>query len=101
MVVKTFPASIADGKLRYEEPLSDLEGQQVEVTVVAAEPSRAGGPSKSEAADEECAPPAWMDIEREVFAKLAFPSELVERPRLVDGEPLRPCAIVPEELPDE
>lgn len=99
MVVKTFPALVADGHLQHDESLAAFEGQQVQVTVVART-SSAPQPTPAEESDGPV-PPDWLDVEKDVYVKMPFPSAILKDMTVVEGSPLRPCIILPEDLPDE
>jgi hypothetical protein len=42
-----------------------------------------------------------MAVETEVFVKMPFPGDVLQDAVVVEGESIRPCIILPEELPDE
>jgi hypothetical protein len=46
-------------------------------------------------------PPEGMDVEKDVYVKMPFPSEVLKGVRVMDGGPMEPCIILPEELSDE
>jgi hypothetical protein len=41
-----------------------------------------------------------MAVESNVYVELPFPGEVLQDAVIVEGQPLRPCIILPEELPD-
>ena len=49
----------------------------------------------------EAEPPEWMAVETDIYVKMPFPGELLKDAVIVEGEPMRPCIILPEESPDE
>ncbi len=46
-------------------------------------------------------PPEWMAVETDVYVKMPFPGEVLKNAVIVDGEPMRPCFILPQESLDE
>ncbi|NLY01066.1 MAG: hypothetical protein GXY83_33665 [Rhodopirellula sp.] len=94
MTVKTFAALVADGQLRFQESLLDLEGQKVLVTLVPTP-----DPRLTEPADEPCAPD-WMSVEEDAVFRMPFHWEPVQA-ETMDAGVIRPSAIVPEDLPNE
>jgi hypothetical protein len=102
MVIKTFEAQVYDGRLHFQEPLADLEGQQVRVTIIAGPSSpNATTPSATEPIDEDgIEPPDWLQVEKDVYVKIPFRGEILSNPVIIDGGSLRPTAIFPEDLPE-
>ena len=98
MVAKTFSAQVVRGQLRYQESLAAFEGQEVRVTVAPSLPLSQSAPLV-DSSDAE--PPGWMAVETDIYVKVPFPSEALKNAVLVEGEPIRPCVILPEELLDE
>ena len=99
MVAKTFSAEVVSGQLRYQESLNAFEGQAVEVTVVAQ--ARLGSRSAPLTDSGGAEPPDWMAVETNLFVKMPFSSEVLQDADVVEGEPIRPCIILPEESTDE
>lgn len=102
MITKTFTARIENGQLRYQEPLADLEGREVQVTLILngtpATPTPAAN-EEQEPPDPE--PPEWLDVEKDIYVKMPLKSEIIENAVVLEGGPLQPCIILPEELPDD
>jgi len=96
MLLKAFEAEVANGQLRFQESLEDLEGQHVFVTVEIN--------SRCRARDEPLAPDPVLledfDVEHDVCFRMPFRWEVVKA-NLVDASPLRPCCILPERSADE
>lgn len=86
MVLKTFSARITGGLLQFDEPLSDLEDQPVKVTIAAT----ALTPFRNVADSLLPAAPDWPEVEHDVYLRMPLSTELLEHPRVVEGEPLRP-----------
>lgn len=99
MAAKTFSAQVVSGRLRYQESLDVFEGQDVRVTVV--EQSRPGSHPAPLTGSGEREPPDWMAVESNLYVKMPFPGEVLQDVVIVEGQPIRPCIILPEELPDE
>ncbi len=96
MVRRTFPAEVTNGQLRFQESLVDLEGRRVMVVLDDL-------PAKDENRHRLSPDPVQfddLDIERAVSFRMPFRWETVNAV-VKDGGPLRPCVILPEELPDE
>ena len=99
MVAKTFSAQVVGGQLLHQESLDAFEGREVRVTVAA--PSSVLSPSAPSMDSREAEPPEWMAVETDIYVKMPFPGELLKDAVIVEGEPMRPCVILPEESPDE
>ena len=100
MVAKTFSARVVGGQLCYQEPLDAFEGQTVRVTVAGA--ASFSPPQSARAAESgDGEPPEWMAVEADVYAKMPFSGEVLKEVVIVEGGPLRPSLIFPEDLPDE
>jgi hypothetical protein len=99
MLTKTFEAEVRNGQLHCEEPLEALEGQRVQVTVTVPEPAAQTANGQAQPVSEE--PPEWLDVEKDIYVPMPFRGEILKDVRIVEGGPLEPCIIVPEELPDE
>jgi hypothetical protein len=97
MPVATFDARVINGRLQYQAPLDALEGQQVRVMldILAPQDSKSLPPPSS---DE---PPEDMDVEKDVYVKMPFASEVLKDAVVIEGGPMEPCIILPEELPDD
>src|SRR5439155_25712436 len=97
MAIATFDARVINGRLQYQAPLDDLEGQQVRVMldILAPQDSKPLPPPPS---DE---PPEDMDVEKDVYVKMPFASEVLKDAVVIEGGPMEPCIILPEELPDD
>ena len=96
MVRRAFPAEVTNGQLRFQESLVDLEGRRVMVVLDDL-------PTKVEGLPRLTPDPVQfddMDIEQDVSFRMPFRWEKVTA-TVKDGGPLRPCVILPEELPDE
>jgi len=90
----TFPATVANGQLRFDVSLEDLEGARVLVTLEpCTEPDNGGTQSEQQQLDE-------MDVERDVVLHTPFRWEPIQGSQ-VDGDAIRPTMILPEALPDE
>jgi hypothetical protein len=85
MMTKMFEARVVNGRLQHGESLDAFEGRQVRVTLEAAP-------------DEGRAPVA---VEHDIHVRLPFPGEPLPAARVIEGGPLRPCLVLPEDLPDE
>ena len=92
MITSSFDARIVNGQLVPADPLRALEGQQGHV-VVSVPPSAE--------LDALVEPPEEMDVEKDVYVRLALPSEMIANPIIAAGTELRPSLIFPEDLPDE
>jgi hypothetical protein len=90
MIAHSFDAHIVNGQLVPAEPLKAFEGQKVRVTVTA--------PEKVSAAPE---PAEDFDVEKDVYVKMPLASEVIPNPVVAKGNGLKPCLILPEELPNE
>jgi hypothetical protein len=99
MVAKTFSAQVVAGQLRHQESLDAFEGQEVRVTVAAPSLPASDATLPMDSRDTE--PPEWMAVETEVYVKMPFPGEVLKNAVIVDGEPMRPCVILPQESLDE
>jgi hypothetical protein len=42
-----------------------------------------------------------MAVETDLYVKMPFPGEVLRNAVLVEGAGIRPCLILPEELPDD
>ena len=96
MVRRAFPAEVTNGQLRFHESLADLEGRRV--LVVLDEYESATKPLPRLTPDPMTLDE--LDIEHDVSFRMPFHWEPVQA-TVVDGGPLRPSFIVPEELSDE
>lgn len=96
MVTKTFEARVQNGRLEFHEALDAFEGQQVSVTIVS--PAVNGAPVDTA---PEPAPPEWLDVEKEVYVRMPLPGEVLRDVIVIEGGPLRPTAVFPEELSDD
>lgn len=99
MVTKTFPARVANGRLQYDESLAAFEGQQVHITLLASEPPQRTRSTGERLLDE--AAPEGMDVEKDIYVPMALTGEVLRNPVVLEGGPLKPCLVIPEELPDE
>jgi len=101
----SIPATIVNGHLQHEQPLVELEGQRViaTLTVVAKESTdRPREPEKPPAVDAEFdpEPPAWLEVENDVYFPMTVPERLLEKRPLIT-ERGTPNIVLPEDLPDE
>jgi hypothetical protein len=94
MSTKSFSAFVKNGQLSFGESLSDLEGQQVVVTLAPAP-----GKLDSDRASEQ-RPPDWLDAEQSVVFRLPYQWEPVQA-KIVDAGAIPPAVILPQELLDE
>ena len=97
MARRTFSAEVTNGQLRFQESLVDLEGRRVLVVLDDF-------PTKVENRPRLTPDPVQiddLDIEQDVppFQR-PFRWEAVNAV-VKDSGPLRPCLILPEELPDD
>lgn len=99
MVGKSFSAQVMGGQLCYQEPLDAFEGQDVYVTVVARSSFRSPVPPPADGAEVE--PPDWMAVETDLHVEMPFPGKILDDAVVIQGEPIRPCIIMPEETMDE
>ena len=99
MVAKTFSAQVVGGQLRHQESLAAFEGQEVRVTV--APPPSPVSESAPPTDSRDAVPPEWMAVETDICIKMPFSSEVLKNAVIVEGAPMRPCLILPEESPDE
>lgn len=99
MLTKTFEARVEKGLLQHRESLRAFEGQQVYVTLIAPAAPQTQPEGKARLPAEE--PPAELDVEKDVYVQVPLPGEVLKDAVVVEGSPLRPCLIFPEELPDE
>jgi hypothetical protein len=99
MVGKTFSAHVTGGQLCHQEPLDRFEGQDVYVTVVPRSSLSTPLPPPAGSSSDE--PPAWMAVETDLYVKMPFPGEVLRDAVVVEGTGIRPCLILPEDLPDE
>lgn len=97
MVRRAFPAEVTNGQLRFQESLVDLEGRRVMVVLDDL-------PTKDENRPRLTPDPVQiddMDVEQDVPPfRRPFRWKTVNAV-VKDGGPLRPCLILPEELPDD
>jgi len=96
MVHRAFPAEVTNGQLRFQESLADLEGRRVLVVLDEYESPSKPWPRLTPdplSLDE-------LDIEHDVSFRMPFQWEPIKA-TVVDGGPLRPSLIVPEEISDE
>ena len=95
MFSQTLDTRIVNGQLQLGDLLRPYEGQTVRVTLTVPPPV----PQKPQptADEEDSSPPEGLDVEKEVVVRLPFPSEVVKDAIVVEGKPLRPCLIVPED----
>lgn len=98
MQATTFEARVVNGQLQYQTPLDALEGHQVRVTVDVLAPN-GGMPDASRPPTDEV--PGDLDVEKDVYVKMPFKSAVLKDAVVVEGGPMNPCIILPEELPDE
>ncbi len=94
MISISFEANIIDGDLRHQESLVTWEGRRVRVTLESSGPAATGAPDEADS-------PVGLDVEKDVYVKIPFKTEVVEGAAVVEGGRLRPCLILPEELPDD
>lgn len=99
MVRRAFPAEVTNGQLRFQESLSDLEGQRV--LVVLDDECDAPLPTNScprltpdPMSAEEIVPEYDLNFERPFRRKRIVGT-------VYDGGRLQPTLILPEELPEE
>ena len=98
MLLKAFEAEVANGQLRFQESLADLEGQHVLVTVGLDQRCRASDESLTPVPDPELLED--FDVEHDECFRMPFRWEAV-KVRLVNASPLRPCLVLPEGSADE
>jgi hypothetical protein len=98
MVVATYEARIVNGRLEPGDWLKQFEGQRVRVTVA---PVHEKAERSTNEATSEPEPPEDLDVEKDVYVKMPFRSEIVQDAVIVDGGSLQPCLIFPEEMPDD
>jgi hypothetical protein len=105
----TIPAQVVNGHLQHEQPLAELEGQKVQITLTVAPKETANGapepapaaPKPSDVSEEfDPEPPEWLEIENDVYFPMPVPEKLLEKKALI-VERGTPSIILPEELPDE
>lgn len=97
MFEQGFDARVIDGQLIPTEPLRAFEGKEVRVTLsVPAESTRA---AIDESSDVQ--PPDNFDVEKDIYVRMPFRSVVVHHPPLVNGGALKPCLILPEDLPND
>jgi hypothetical protein len=103
MITKTFAARIENGQLRFQEPLTELEGCEVQVTVVAnGIPADSSAPTNGQAEPPEPEPPEWLDVEKDIYIPMPYNWVTLENVKVIDlGRAEPPQFILPEELPDE
>jgi hypothetical protein len=99
----SIPAEVVNGHLRHDRPLSQWEGQRVIATLTLVPEPPAPIPEVAEqsaGAEFDPEPPAWLQVENDVYFPRTVPEILLEKkPLLVErGKPL---PFTPEELPDE
>ena len=103
MITKTFPGTIVNGQLRYQEPLAELEGREVQITVVVNGVAPSSLPTtngQQEPPDPE--PPEWLDVEKDIYIPMPHNWVTLENVRIIDlGRAEPPQFILPEELPDD
>ena len=91
MTASSFDAQIVNGQLVPAEPLRPFEGRQVHVVVsVRALP-----------VEEATEPPEDMDVEKDVYVRLPLLSKAIGNPIIANEAKLKPCLILPEDLPDD
>ena len=102
MPIATFDARVINGRLQYQAPLDALEGQLVRVfldilapDILAPQDSKPLSPPPSDESPED------MDVEKDVYVKMPFASEVLKDAVIIEGGPMEPCIILPEELPDD
>jgi hypothetical protein len=97
MTTKTFAARVVNGQLLHSESLEAFEGYQVRVTLSG--PVVSPPPQPGETPEPE--PPGWMDVEKDIYVPMPLEGEILKDAIVVEGGPLQPCIVVPEELPDD
>jgi hypothetical protein len=91
MLSTTFLGVVEHGRLHIDQPLTEFEGQQVLVTLIA--PAGLLTPAPPPAPPEES--PAELDVEVELYAPIPVPAENLG-PRPIRTVPAKPCLIFPE-----
>lgn len=92
---RRFAAQVMNGQLRFQESLVELEGRRV-LVVLDDEPTITEWPPltpNTRSVDE-------AEIEKDVSFRMPFQWEPVKA-KVTDRGPLRPCGIVPEDLPND
>lgn len=106
MVVKTFEATVAHGRLQHDEPL-EFEARRVRVTVIGDEvPGAAARPEKPEfeptaAERDEPEPPEWLHVETDTYVRMPVKERTLKDVKIIHEGRARPCIILPGELPFE
>ena len=98
MDMKTFDAEVVNGHLRFDEPLNEIEGQRVRVTLTIIP---TGGQLLQDLPPTDVEPPEWLDVEKDVYVKMPFRGEILKDVVIVERGPGKPCTILPEPLPDD
>ena len=90
MIAHSFDARVSNGQLIPAEALRAFEGRQVHIAIAM---------SDTELSNDE--PPDDFDVEKDVYVRLPLPGKVIVQPVIIKGSGLRPCLILPEDLPDE
>jgi hypothetical protein len=93
MATKSFSAFVKNGQLSFGESLSDLEGQQVVVTLAPTP----GSLDTDRASEQQ--PPDWLEVEQNAVFRLPYQWEPVQV-KIVDAGAIPPAVILPQELLD-
>ena len=106
MVIKTFEAIVAGGRLEHEELPDELEGRRVRVTVMIgdAEAEERTTEREGEALNgtaDEPEPPDWLSVETEIYVPMQGKVETIRDVTIIDRGRAQPTIILPEDLPDD
>jgi hypothetical protein len=83
----SFDAVITEGRIQHQENLRPWEGKSVQVTVHVRL--------------AEDAPPADLDVEKDVYRKMPVKSTVIGSSKIRDIGPAKPSLILPEGTEDE
>jgi hypothetical protein len=100
MTLTTFEAQVIDGRLEPADALRAFEGRQVRVTLMEPASVPESNPTALGQNSTDSEPPEWLDVEKVVHVKISFEGETLRDAFVVEGCPLQPCIIVPEEFRD-
>jgi hypothetical protein len=100
MTITTFDAQVIDGRLEPADALRAFEGRQVRVTLTEPSSVPESIPAAPRPNSTQPEPPEWLDVENDVYVQLSLEGETLRDLVVVEGGPMQPCIIIPEEFRD-